>query len=168
MSAAKVFAYDEQEVETIDLARWAALAEGVLAAEGVAQGELTLAFVDEPDMAELNEEHMGESYATDVLSFPIDADAAVGAPAEHDPDGEPLLLGDVIVCPSVAAANAPAHAGTVDDELALLVVHGVLHVLGHDHASPEDTTRMQARELHHLMQLHWRGAAPATFVAHRS
>jgi probable rRNA maturation factor len=173
MSTATVFGYDEQDHDepgaaVVDLARWVALAEGVLAAEGVAAGELTLAFVDEPDMVELNQEHMGESYATDVLSFPIDADLALGGTAGRDPDGEPLLLGDVVVCPRVAVANAPAHAGTVDDELALLVVHGVLHVLGHDHATAEDTARMQARELHHLVQLHWRTPAPPTFTAHRS
>jgi rRNA maturation RNase YbeY len=63
----------------------------------------------------------------------------------------PLLLGDVVICPTVAARNAPEHRsehhdGSVEDELALLVVHGVLHVLGHDHAEPEETNRMQARE----------------------
>ena len=51
-----------------------------------------------------------------------------------DPDDLPLLLGDVVICPAVAAGNAPDHAGTFDDELALLVVHGILHVLGLDHA----------------------------------
>lgn len=166
--SATVVGYDEQDVAPVDVARWVALAEAVLAAEGVTRGELTLAFVHEDDMAELNQEHMGENYATDVLSFPIDADLALGGPDPRDPDGEPILLGDVVVCPTVAAANAPAHAGTVDDELALLVVHGVLHVLGHDHATPDDTVRMRALELHHLQQAHWRGPAPASFVAHRS
>ena len=51
-------------------------------------------------------------------------------------DPVPVLLGDVVICPDVARAQAPTHAGTLDDELALLVVHGVLHVLGHDHAEP--------------------------------
>ena len=58
-----------------------------------------------------------------------------------------MLLGDVVVCPAVAAEQAPTHAGTLDDELALLVVHGVLHVLGHDHAEPDETATMRAREL---------------------
>ena len=56
----------------------------------------------------------------------------------------PVLLGDVVVCPAVAAEQAPTHAGTLDDELALLVVHGVLHVLGHDHAEPAEARRMRA------------------------
>jgi probable rRNA maturation factor len=67
------------------------------------------------------------------------------------------------VCPSVAADEAPEHAGTLDDELALLVVHGVLHVLGHDHAASADSERMQARERDLLERHHWRGTAPAGF-----
>ena len=74
-----------------------------------------------------------------------------------------MLLGDVVVCPEVAAAQAASHAGTLDDELALLVVHGVLHVLGHDHAEPDERARMQEQELHHLMNHHWHGSPPATF-----
>jgi probable rRNA maturation factor len=56
------------------------------------------------------------------------------------------VLGDVVVCPLVAERQAPEHAGTFDDELALLVVHGVLHLLNYDHAEPEETARMQGRE----------------------
>jgi probable rRNA maturation factor len=61
-----------------------------------------------------------------------------------------VLLGDVVVCPSVASRYAVEHRRAVDDELALLVVHGVLHVLGHDHAGTEDTAVMQAAEDRHL------------------
>jgi probable rRNA maturation factor len=58
------------------------------------------------------------------------------------------------VCPRVAQRQAPEHAGTYDDELALLVVHGVLHVLGHDHAEAGDAATMQARERHLLERFH--------------
>jgi probable rRNA maturation factor len=75
----------------------------------------------------------------------------------------PLLLGDVVICPAVAARQAPEHAGTVDDELALLVVHGVLHVLGHDHADDEERLIMQARERELLELYIWHGPAPSTF-----
>jgi probable rRNA maturation factor len=167
--SAQVFGYDEQTAVPVDLARWVALAEHVLADEGITTGELTLAFVDEAAMAELNEEHMGEAYATDVLSFPLDADlaGAVGDMRGDDDGVAPVLLGDVVVCPGVAAVNAPEHAGTFDDEVALLVVHGVLHVLGHDHAAQPDTAQMHARERELLERHHWHGAAPATFGAHR-
>ena len=77
--------------------------------------------------------------------------------------GVPVLLGDVVVCPAVAAEQAAAHAGTVDDELALLVVHGVLHVLGHDHAEADETARMRERELTLLQVHHWHGDAPTGF-----
>ena len=112
--------------------------------------------------------------ATDVLAFPIDApDADVaaqvqGAPrgpdrSPPDPGDMPLLLGDVVVCPAVAQRQAPQHAGTLDDELALLVVHGTLHVLGHDHDTPEATAAMRARALELLREHHWSGDAPAAF-----
>ena len=166
--SATVFGYDEQLAVPVDLVRWVLLAERVLESEGIAAGELTLAFVDEADMAELNEEHMGETYATDVLSFPLDADAVVAAGEIRDPDAAPVLLGDVVVCPSVAKTNAPEHAGVLDDELALLVVHGVLHVLGHDHAELDDTAQMQTRERALLELHHWSGPAPASFGAHRT
>ena len=75
----------------------------------------------------------------------------------------PVLLGDVVVCPAIAAAQAADHAGTLDDELALLVVHGVLHVLGHDHAEPDETAADARRERALLEAHHWHGPAPAAF-----
>lgn len=84
-----------------------------------------------------------------------------GPAGRHDPF--PRLLGDVAVCPEVAVDQAPEHAGVVDDELALLVVHGVLHVLGHDHAVPDETALMRARELDHLRRHHWDGSVPTAF-----
>lgn len=147
----------------IDVERWATLAHDVLVDER-REGELTLTFVDPDTMAELNAEHMGVDGPTDVLSFPLDADLdpaeLVALLGDH---AAPVLLGDVVVCPAVAAAAAPSHAGTVDDELALLVVHGVLHVLGHDHTGGDDTAAMQSRERHHLERSHWRGPTPAGF-----
>ena len=96
----------------------------------------------------LNVEHMGGTGPTDVLSFPLDAaeDSVVGP--------GPRLLGDVVVCPAVAADQAPTHAGTLDDELALLIVHGILHVLGWDHATEDETATMQAREQDLLAACH--------------
>ena len=75
----------------------------------------------------------------------------------------PVLLGDVVICPDVARAQAPSHAGTLDDELALLVVHGVLHVLGHDHAEADEAEAMRAKELELLVAHHWGGPPPADF-----
>lgn len=157
-ATAVVIVDDAQDEVTVDAPRWASLAEAVLAAHGYA-GELTLTFVDRDEITALKVEHFGDpgEHPTDVLAFPIDA----GAP---DTTGVgPVLLGDVVVCPSVAAEQCADHAGTLDDELALLVVHGVLHVIGFDHDDDDATDRMRAVERELLERHHWGGPAPAGF-----
>lgn len=136
-----------------DVDRWRILAEAVLATESVV-GELTVTFVDEAEIADLNAEHMGTIGPTDVLSFPLDHEPVVGIPT---------LLGDVVICPSVALGQFAGHAGTFDDEIALLIVHGILHVLGHDHADADEAALMRQREVALLVAHHWRGPAPAGF-----
>jgi probable rRNA maturation factor len=137
----------------IDTDRWYRLAMDVLA-DGEVGGELTLTFIDRGDIAELNAEHMGKAGPTDVLSFPMD---------DEPLDGVPTLLGDVVISPAVAAEQFIDHAGSLDDELALLVVHGILHVLGHDHTEPDETAVMRACELDLLERFHWGSAAPLGF-----
>lgn len=66
----------------------------------------------------------------------------------------PTMLGDVVICPVVADRNAPTHAGTYDDEIALLVVHGILHLLGMDHVDDEEARVMEHREQELLDQFH--------------
>jgi len=104
-----------------------ALARVVLAAEGVEDGELGLAFVAAEEMRGLKREHLGLDEPTDVLSFPIDGRDAL-------PEGEPRALGDVVLCPDV-----------VGDEWRWPLVHGLLHLLGHEHGA-----EMEARERMHL------------------
>ncbi len=161
-----VFAADEQSDEPVDTLRWVRLAEGVLEAEGIrADAELSMLFVDEQAMAELNLRFLGREGPTDVLAFPIDDDVYEGGrlpdslgpagPADEiEPSDLPMLLGDVVVCPAVARRNAPNHAGTYEDEMALLVVHGILHLLGMDHADDEEATVMERREQELLDRLH--------------
>lgn len=129
----------------VDVDRWAGLVADVLAAEGLGDRpvEVHVHFVDESAMEDLNREHMGGEGPTDVLAFPVDDPATV-------PDGIPVLLGDVVVCPVVAANQASAHAGDFTSEVSLLLVHGVLHLLGHDHGEPEEAAAMRARERDHL------------------
>ncbi len=176
----EVFCADEQSDVAIDAERWAALAEATLAAEGVrGAAELSVMFVSEAAIAELNESFMGVTGPTDVLAFPIDGPDGMGMEVEviagppaggRGPDRPPvdhgdlpLLLGDVVVCPVVAQRQAPDHAGTFDDELALLIVHGVLHVLGYDHADDDEAVAMRQRERALLEQLFWKAPAPAGF-----
>lgn len=156
---ATVLGLDEQDTEAVDVGRWVALAESVLETRGVpGTAELSLIFVDEATMADLNSRHMGADGPTDVLAFPLEEEVAEG----HWPDhGDmPILLGDVVVCPAVAArqaaehAGGPHHRGAPTDEIALLVVHGVLHVLGMDHAEPGEAAAMRALESELLGRFH--------------
>lgn len=175
-SAPEVFCADEQGEIDIDLTRWQTLARRVLESEGVRGGtELSIFFVTADDMADLNAEHMGAEGPTDVLSFPIDGGAVVDVdtgggsrgPDRPDPDRSdlPVLLGDVVICPEVARVQAPKHAGNVDDELALLVVHGILHVLGWDHRDEQERTAMWQRQRELLIEHHWHGPVPDSFRA---
>jgi len=171
----EVFCADEQTDVEVDLGRWQTLALDVLESEGVrGAAELTVVFVDPGTMQQLNSQYMGNNYATDVLAFPLDAVEATRTPGpgaltkgpdknEFDIADLPLLLGDVVICPTVAIKQAPTHAGTNDDEMALLLVHGILHVLGNDHDTPDATIAMQALERKHLEAFHWRGNAPDNF-----
>ena len=175
-TAPEVFCANEQDEVELDIERLQSLAVAVLRDEGIRGGtELSIFFVDEANMAELNREHMGEEGPTDVLSFPIDGGEVVEVIAgpsggTKGPDRSPvdrgdlpLLLGDVVVCPLVARNQASQHAGNLDDELALLVTHGVLHILGWDHGSDEERERMWERERELLMANHWKGPVPDAF-----
>ena len=166
----EVFAADEQSDEPVDAVRWVELALAVLEAQGVrGDTEVSLLFVDEPAMAELNLRFLDKPGPTDVLAFPIDEDEALeaGPAGPRSPDSlgpgpvdapelgdVPRLLGDVVVCPAVARRNAPTHAGTYDDELALLIVHGVLHLLGMDHEDAQEAATMEQREQDMLDRFH--------------
>jgi probable rRNA maturation factor len=115
----------------------------VLAGEGV-RGRvlLTLTFVDDDEIREINRRHRGIDRATDVLSFPLE-DATLRFAL---PPGQPRELGDVVISYPRAVAQAEEYGHSVERELAYLVVHGVLHILGHDHEVPSEQVVMRARE----------------------
>ncbi len=172
----EVFCADEQSTVVLDLDRWQTLARRVLESEGVRGGtELSIFFVAIDDIVSLNADHMGVDGPTDVLSFPIDGGAVVEidrgggstGPDRSEPDRSdlPVLLGDVVICPEVARTQAPSHAGNLDDEIALLVVHGVLHVLGWDHSNDDERVAMWRRQRDLLIDHHWHGPAPDSFRA---
>ena len=161
----EVFGSNEQSTVDLDLDRLVTLARYTLDQEGVrGDVEVSMLLVDEATIAELNRQHMEEEGPTDVLAFPIDdeymplgrqPDGGPPAPENREPttSAGPLLLGDIVICPAVAdrnaAANAgsrPGHLGRTSDELDLLVVHGLLHLLGHDHSSPAEAAAMRERE----------------------
>ena len=102
------------------------------------ESELSLVFVDVPAMTELHVEWMDEPGPTDVLSFPMD-ELRPGVEGQHS---EPGVLGDVVICPDVAAAQALTAGHSRDDEIALLLTHGILHLLGYDHGEPDEHEEM--------------------------
>ncbi len=105
--------------------------------------ELSVLLVDIDYMTELNHRWMGSDGPTDVLAFPLDEGSVDHGPGEAGA-GEPALLGDIVLCPEVAAKQAVTAGHTTADELHLLTVHGVLHLLGYDHAEPEEEREMFA------------------------
>ena len=130
-----VFLSDEQprEVDADDLL---ALTRHVLAARRVPEDmEVSILLVDEDTIAALNRQHMDAEGPTDVLAFPMDE------PGETPPD-QPAVLGDVVLCPAVCAAQAPAFSRSEHQELQVLTVHGLLHLLGMDHADPVQEAEM--------------------------
>ena len=127
-----------------------AVARYTLADRGVNPlAELSVLLVDVEYMTELNHRWMGGDGPTDVLAFPMDESSIDHGPSDHG-GGEPALLGDIVLCPDVAAKQATTAGHTPADELHLLTVHGLLHLLGYDHAEPEEEREMfelQARVL---------------------
>jgi len=167
---AQVFAADEQTAQPVDTLRWIHLAEAVLADEGVGDAEVSMLFVDEVAIGDLNKRFLDREGPTDVLAFPIDDEPGEGGRSPDsggsgpgcngEPPEPPSLLGDVVICPAVAHRNAPEHAGSYDDEIALLVVHGLLHLLGMDHDDEEEAEAMEARE-RELLSRHHAPSPPA-------
>ena len=130
-----------REPEPLELAAFERLAAFALEREEAPDAvELSIALVSLAEMTELNGRYREKEGPTDVLSFPCDDPCAVVEP------GEPVALGDVVIAPEVAEAQAAEYGHSVEEELNLLLVHGVLHLLGYDHESDEDAAVMQARE----------------------
>lgn len=140
-----VFVADEQTDE-VGLSDLHSLAELILREEGYPEdAEVTLLFVDESEMASYNERFLERHGATDVLAFPVE-ELIPGVTPDHDPHGPPLMLGDVVIAPAYVRRQAVEHAVTYEDEMALMVTHGILHLLGYDHIDDDEAERMEARE----------------------
>ncbi|MFA5845127.1 MAG: rRNA maturation RNase YbeY [Coriobacteriia bacterium] len=140
-----------RDPEVLDVEAFERLALFVMEREEVPDlAELSVALVDSEEMAHLNERYRGVDGPTDVLSFGCDDPCAASG-------GEPITLGDVVIAPEVAAANAIEAGTTVEAELDLLLVHGILHLLGYEHESDEDAAVMQSREAALLDAYHLAG-----------
>jgi probable rRNA maturation factor len=165
-----VFLANEQADHPVDEAALARLARLVMDAEGVEESEVSLLLVNRAVMTDLNGRYMGEDGPTDVLAFPIDGPSPASGPpggpvgprgfasdrlagdedddldlADEEDDDAPWLLGDVVLCPAYAAEQARRAGQSLEAELELLTVHGILHLCGFDHAEPQEEQAMRAR-----------------------
>jgi probable rRNA maturation factor len=165
-----VFLANEQADHPVDEPALARLARLVMDAEGVEQSEVSLLLVNRAVMTDLNARYMGEDRPTDVLAFPIDGPSPASGPpegpvgprrfasdrladdedddldlADDEDDDAPWLLGDVVLCPAYAAEHARQAGQSLDAELELLTVHGILHLCGFDHAEPQEEQAMRTR-----------------------
>ena len=122
-----------RQTASVDEMAMAGLARATLAGEGLLDVELSVSFVEEPEIEDLHVRYMDEPGSTDVLSFPLD---------DVD-EGGTRLLGDVVIAPAVATRNNPSDP---EAELRLLLVHGILHLLGYDHEDSAEKAEMWARQ----------------------
>ena len=140
-----VFLADEQG-ERVDLLQLRQLAELVLTEEGYPdETEVTLLLVSDDEMSSYNERFLDRTGPTDVLAFPVE-ELTPGFVPDQDPAGPPLVIGDVIVAPAYVSRQAAETEIGFDDEMALMVAHGILHLLGYDHIEDADAELMERRE----------------------
>ncbi|MGH3499149.1 MAG: rRNA maturation RNase YbeY [Nocardioidaceae bacterium] len=132
---------NESGIEDVDVTGLARLSRFVMSRMRLHPGtEMCLRLVDEATIANLNAQWMDNQGPTDVLAFPMDE----LEPGRADRDPDEGYLGDLALCPQVAADQAPEHGHSARDETDLLTVHGILHLLGYDHAEPEEHAEMFA------------------------
>jgi probable rRNA maturation factor len=140
-----VFLADEQD-DPIPAEPLRRLAELVLREERFPEDtEVTLLFVGEDQIATYNDRFMHREGATDVLAFPIEH-LEPGSVPDRRPGGPPLNIGDVVIAPAYVRTQAAVSGEVLEEELSLLVVHGLLHLLGYDHQDDDQADVMEQRE----------------------
>jgi probable rRNA maturation factor len=137
----KISIASPQETVPIDRSRMREVVRTVLDGEAVGEAEISLAFVDDPTIHRLNLRFLQHDEPTDVLSFPL-----------SEP-GSRKLSGELVIGAEVAQAQASQRGHDVQAELALYVIHGLLHLCGHDDHDPAAAERMRQREGHYLAVL---------------
>lgn len=138
--------FSDEQTRQIDGSALVALAARVVANEQYPEDtELAITAVTDESIASLKAEHLGVDEPTDVLSFPIES-FTPGQPPGTVAGGPPVMLGDVVIAPAYIARQAAEHGVSETDELSLMVVHGVLHLMGWDHNDEIEAEAMERRE----------------------
>jgi probable rRNA maturation factor len=130
-----------QEIVAVDRKHVREIVRAVLDGEGVADAEISLAFVDNPTIHTLNKRYLDHDELTDVLTFPL-----------SEPNAK-RLAGELVIGAEVARAQARERGHDVQQELALYVIHGLLHLCGYDDKADEAAREMRGRERHYLAAL---------------
>jgi probable rRNA maturation factor len=137
----KIAIASPQEIVPIDRKRLREIVRAVLDGEGAAEAEISLAFVDNPTIHQLNKRYLNHDEPTDVLSFPLSEPAAK------------KLAGELVIGAEVAQEQATERGHDVQAEIALYVIHGLLHLCGFDDKGEQSAAKMRERERHYLLQL---------------
>ena len=141
-----VLVSDEHPSSGVDPEHLRQLAEAVLFAEGFPpEAEVSITLVEDDEMAAWNSRALGQPGPTDVLSFPVET-LLPGKVPDSVADGPPILIGDVVIAPDYVRRQADQYGVVADDEIALMVAHGILHLLGYDHEEDVDAELMEKRE----------------------
>ena len=145
--AIEVAVADDQSDVVVDPEWLRHVTRSVLAGEGVDAAQISIALVDDAAIHEVNRQFLGHDYPTDVISFPL------GEPMGRTEHAEDLLDGEIVVSTETARCCASEHGCQPSEELALYVVHGLLHLCGYDDRSEGDRRQMRQREKSHLKKL---------------
>lgn len=135
-----IYFRNEVKRSGVDVRRLKSVARELLRAVNEADSALSLSLVNDAEIQSLNREHRGKDKPTDVLSFPLYEPGEEG-----HPEGE-RLLGDVVISIDTARRQAAEYDAPLQNEIYRLLIHGVLHVLGHDHEEPQERSEMEAEE----------------------
>lgn len=130
---------NEQDLLAVDARRLCDTVRDVLTGEGIAAGEVSIAVVDDPTIRQLNAQYLTHDYATDALSFALEA-------------SDSRVVGQIVVSAEMALSRAAEFRWSATDELLLYVIHAALHLAGYDDARPADAEQMRQRERHYLQR----------------
>lgn len=141
---------DSQSKASVDTDRLHRIAADVLSHEDVASAEISVAVIDGVTMRELNNRHLGHDYDTDVLSFLLDCDGPAESSSDRPRGAGKSIDGEVLISLDIAAKAADDFDWSVESELTLYLVHGLLHLVGYDDLTDDEKPVMRERERFHL------------------
>jgi len=131
----------------VDSRRLKRTVRSLLKAVGEEGSSISVSLVNDVQIQELNKQHRGKDKPTDVLSFPlIESTLADEAPGAPEPAMEERMIGDIVISVDTARRQAADYDAQLQDEIDRLLIHGVLHIIGHDHEEPDERARMESEE----------------------